>query len=507
MRAEVNDAHIFQQILDERRDPRAVLKEAISNAHDAGASELLIQISASDTDRLKLVFRDNGEGLDRHGIHRFFGLGFSEKATKSTPALIGEKGLGSKLLFNCHHLVLKTRRKGGHTLVAHMDDARDELREGRLPSYTLSATRERHHIGTTVEITDYQIGKAGDAFAPERLIPYLRWFSAAGTIARLIGRPQIGPKVVVEWEGFPNDPSQAIIHGHELPENSTSAEAFCRQFDPFEFEIYDSSGAPVGRVNVAGAVLESEAHVVKDRYSRKAYKGFFLCKDSFAIRSVNSEIAGGTGVWQNFHVMANCQALELNASREDFINTGDGTPFAYVIAALREFLRSAIRGVPFTYRGRPVENPPFHAGAAYLALKKKKQADRLSAAREKHAVDLVSLARRGRIKGSRLPDFEPEDEFGLLAWVALSQNMPRAGSHRVVHASGSFGGSVVLETGAARSRVTRVMRLCIEANSQSLEESLSAGFDGVIAWRAGEDLGHRRDARILVLSDLLKRTS
>ncbi|MFW6106804.1 MAG: ATP-binding protein, partial [bacterium] len=74
----VDPAAEFLEICNDFTEPREIVREAISNAFDAGAN--VIKVTAyvnrsTGIDELVLVFPDDGHGMDMDALEVFFGLG------------------------------------------------------------------------------------------------------------------------------------------------------------------------------------------------------------------------------------------------------------------------------------------------------------------------------------------------------------------------------------------------------------------------------------------------
>ncbi len=74
---EVKAAKSFREIVENFTDPREVLREAISNAYDWGASTIQIKVyeDATRADKELVVnIRDDGLGLSRERFNAFWNL-------------------------------------------------------------------------------------------------------------------------------------------------------------------------------------------------------------------------------------------------------------------------------------------------------------------------------------------------------------------------------------------------------------------------------------------------
>lgn len=117
MHPQIEFKHVLGELSVNRNDPCEVLRELISNAYDAQASNILYM---PIKDRQGLMFLDDGTGLDDqvaiNGItpwEAFFSIG---KSTKKQGDSIGYKCQGSKLCFACARILVATtsdRNSGG----------------------------------------------------------------------------------------------------------------------------------------------------------------------------------------------------------------------------------------------------------------------------------------------------------------------------------------------------------------------------------------------------------
>ena len=98
---QVDAVREFLEIAGDFTNPLEVVREGISNAIDAGASEIKIEFSQPKivgTYVLTIVIEDNGSGMNFGELQSFFDLGNSAK--RYDAAQIGEKGHGTKVFFN-----------------------------------------------------------------------------------------------------------------------------------------------------------------------------------------------------------------------------------------------------------------------------------------------------------------------------------------------------------------------------------------------------------------------
>ena len=91
----VNQISLYREIARNLVNPLEVVREAISNTHDAAAQEISIRIFRNEANQFCIEFADDGDGMGEKEFERFFNLGDSLKAQNN----IGQKGLGTKTFF------------------------------------------------------------------------------------------------------------------------------------------------------------------------------------------------------------------------------------------------------------------------------------------------------------------------------------------------------------------------------------------------------------------------
>jgi hypothetical protein len=375
MKCEVNDVHIFYQIIRERRNPLAVLREAISNAWDAHAKKVKIDITKNSNGGIDLVIVDNGDGMKRSDFKSFFGLAFSDKDEVLN---IGNKGLGTKLFFNSDHVEVMSRSPSQQLYLGTLDKPLAKLENGVVPTYLLKRIKGRKGIGrgTQISIENLNVSSGSAFLSGDLLKSYIKWHTASGNCSKLFRRRGRGITTVIRRELADESQEEIKVNGHEIPKENSELnippEKFANVFDPFTVKIPKRGISGTALVEIAGAVCGSEAHVVKDKRLKKRYKGIFLAKDYFIVKNISNEVFRGSGEWQNFHVIANCQALELTMNREGVLDTSGGLVYSQVIGVLREFSNAVKRGERFRLSGRAVEMSKRYAGRGYSRLKELK---------------------------------------------------------------------------------------------------------------------------------------
>lgn len=104
---QVKDISMFKEIAQNIVNPLEILREAISNSHDAEAKNISILVYRNTAGSFVTEIQDDGKGMNIEEIHRFFNLGDSNKGGIG----IGEKGLGTKTYFKSKRVTLCTQTK------------------------------------------------------------------------------------------------------------------------------------------------------------------------------------------------------------------------------------------------------------------------------------------------------------------------------------------------------------------------------------------------------------
>lgn len=331
----------FLEIAGDFTNPLERVREAISNAIDAGAENIGISFTRPKErghSVLLIVIEDDGCGMDEADLQSFFDLGNSSK--RGDPASIGEKGHGTKVYFNCASIRVDTT-KDGVTLRAHMEAPFASLHDGTLPSADVERV-ERPGVanGTRIEIRGFN-GNQAEVFSHDRLKDYALWFSKFGSWEREIGVETHAAKIL-RLKGLDRDEPEEIAFGHVFPEESLS---ISKLFDEYVVKAPDHYCRKVVRHGALrrhpeikfAALFYIEGNKVKQSYNRMlkrqgvtpppgAYKvqdryGVWLCKDFIPVQRQNDWISTKGSEYTKFHAFVNCQELSLTANRGSVANT------------------------------------------------------------------------------------------------------------------------------------------------------------------------------------------
>ena len=480
---------ILRQVISEKREVFSVIREAISNSKDAGATAVSINVEHQNQ-RLNLEIIDNGEGMSRKDLPNFFGLGFSDK--KRTEDVIGEKGLGTKLYFNSDFVEVWTKPTNGKRgYYCKLESPIESLEKNVLPNYQIKWIKEteKQEQGTKIKISALATSSARDFIYGEKLKNYIQWNTAAGNISYLFGKKQ---KFTVSV-AIANTLNKFNVSRHEIPadnrlesfDRGRHPDSYAARFKPF-CVILNRYTKPV-KVEIAGAIVGSEGHIIKDKRIKKKYKGMFLAKDYMIVKDINEDIFRGSGEWQSMHIVVNCQKLELGMGRDNFINTGGGSVYAEVVECLKSFVNSIKVGQPFIFKGVSYENGETCAGKLYTELSKLKEEYSNFQKELEQSIELASLNERPLLNSRlKLPfSFEPVCDFSTLAlFVSLIgkriRGMPKI---KIISFNNGANGLAirVIQRPSKTGRWSKPLHLKV-VHSLSQQDSIGK-YDGAIFWK------------------------
>jgi hypothetical protein len=433
----VNQIAEFFEIINDFRDPRDAVREAISNAFDAKATELSAEVKMADflgDQALVLIFKDNGEGmvpsdpgLSTPSLDGFFGLGHSTR--RGDKGTIGEKGHGTKTFFNSKRIEVTTWRDGVETY-ALMDNPRGELQQGRLPEYEWDDSKRAippDKTGTEVVIWGYNRNQR-KGFSHHELRDFILWFTKFGSIELELGINHHKGKRL-KLRGLGAETWEELLFGHQFACEDFNIKSL-RQKDPgaptkYFVKKWFEKGIPVKNfpdvhvdivfyiegdkakeynpmIRRQGRKKKEGMYAVEERY------GLWACKDNLPIQRVNEWIAKGQRAITKYHGFVNCQDFKLTANRGDIGNTGEDL-LKSVSETTVDWFENTVRADKI-YRQYEEEleredfyNDPKQEEEEFKRRKKKALAKRVSTVMNKQL-----------LRPAKLELIEPRQEVGVL---------------------------------------------------------------------------------------------
>src|SRR3990172_8150387 len=177
----VNEAKEFLEIAKDFKDPKEIIREALSNSWDAGASKTvlrfdLVPISGTRKKKITVEIMDDGEGMSTEfrpsvnssEIEGFFNLGDSYKPYGS----IGSKGHGTKIYYKSLGIKVETWKQGKRVLAETEGPPWDSLQKGNVPTYRYEETEDTTGKGTRILVDGFQ-AKQSELASLDRLAQYL----------------------------------------------------------------------------------------------------------------------------------------------------------------------------------------------------------------------------------------------------------------------------------------------------------------------------------------------
>lgn len=337
----VDSAQEFIEIALDFSNPLDLVREAISNAFDAEADNIVLEFSVIQEygeKVLKIEIEDNGTGMDEKGLASFFDLGNSLR--RGDENSIGEKGHGTKVFFNSRKIEVITV-KDEKKYHAVMNEPSRELFERRIPKVKVTIDDdETAPSGTSICIWGYNNNRR-DKFTHDQLKDYILWFTKFGSIEREFGIEKKS-NVKLKFKGIDRRDFEELEYGHVFPKESKKVsdlfdkyivEApkwYCKKFiktgslknmPEIEYHaIFVIEGTKVKygynpMIRRSGYNAPAGAYTIQERY------GLWLCKDFMPIQRKNEWITTKGSEYTKFHAFINCQDLRLTANRGSIENT------------------------------------------------------------------------------------------------------------------------------------------------------------------------------------------
>ncbi|NLR58913.1 hypothetical protein HGH93_12425 [Chitinophaga polysaccharea] len=337
----VNETQEFIEIANDFSNPLDLVREAISNAIDANATEISITfetIKLRGEKCLKIVLRDNGSGMDRNGLQSFFDLGNSLSRDKEEN--IGEKGHGTKVYFNSGEIRVVTKKKDSPGYIATMVNPIRKLFDREIPKVDVHTDESITAEGSEITILGYNNNRR-DKFTHNNLKDYVLWFTKFGSFELLHGVEKYR-HTKLHLRGLDSESTEIISFGHVFPGESLTVQKLFEThmvYAPDHYcKVITKSGHLKNFPEIAyQATFSIEGNKIKQSYNgmlRKTGKsrvpgdytvqeryGIWLSKDYIPVQRKNEWITYKGSEYTKFHAFFNCQELRLTANRGSVDNT------------------------------------------------------------------------------------------------------------------------------------------------------------------------------------------
>ena len=358
----VNQISLYREIAKNLVNPLEVIREALSNAHDAKSTEIMIRIYRDSDNVFCIEISDDGNGMGENEFERFFNLGDSQKLQVN----IGQKGLGTKTYFRSAELIVESQQKDTKKrFKAVLSQPWDELNKNHLPKYTfLEIDYQPGKDGTIISIQDYKIDHPERYFNFDTLKDYILWYTAAGSfktkfaniiqLQKYVQNIHISLKVFLRDEI--NDRIEEFAGTHQFSEPNENpsidvnneknprSDNYCKHFGPFHrethidgeyvsFQLYGTISG-INKRNEISHFYQGEKH--KSRF------GLYLCKDFIPIENKHDLLNDPN--YQHYHLLLNSQSFDLTADRNN-VSNGDDPRVIWVFTEFDNIWRTQIKTI------------------------------------------------------------------------------------------------------------------------------------------------------------------
>jgi hypothetical protein len=358
IRPRVNEAREFLEIAKDFKDPREIIREALSNSWDAGASKVtlkfdLVQIPGTYRKKIVVTITDDGEGMSsiKRGeantseIEDFFNLGDSHKPYGS----IGTKGHGTKIYYKSNGIYVDTWKNGNHIHAETEVPPWESLRKGIVPTYRYDED-DIEGKGTTIVVDGFECKQSDFKFdSLQELVRYVLWYTVVGSFGHYFGSPR---KMDVELKpaNSPLPTPITIPFGFQFPTEDTDLSKgsgkYCKIFGPKIIDCEQTKEETPVTVNAIGAILgEDNRESIPHTYEMM---GLWLCRDFIRVERNNfimEEVFKGQYWYRNMLIFANCQQFDLTANRNN-IRT-DQDEYYSAIVGIKQYIEE-IKNSPDT---------------------------------------------------------------------------------------------------------------------------------------------------------------
>jgi hypothetical protein len=351
IRPRVNEAREFLEIAKDFKDPKEIIREALSNSWDAGTAKVVLKFSffpipGTRRKEIMVEIADDGEGMSsvKRGkdntseIEDFFNLGDSHKAEGS----IGTKGHGTKIYYKSNGIFIDTWKDGKHIHAETEVPPWETLKKGVVPTYKYDEDTIDGK-GTKIVVDGFE-AKQSEFSSTDDLVQYILWYTVVGSFGQYFSSHR---KMDVGLKTLTSPTSISIPFGFRFPEEnidlSKGPDNYCKIFGPQTIECGETEEGEKVAVNIVGAILgETNRSIVSHTYEMM---GLWLCKDFIRVERNNliiEDVFGGQYFYRSMLIFANCQQFDLTANRNNI--RSDQEEYDLAINGIKNFLESIKSG-------------------------------------------------------------------------------------------------------------------------------------------------------------------
>lgn len=420
----VDETQEFIEIANDFSNPLDLVREAVSNSYDAGASTIHISfevVKKYGESILKIVIKDDGSGMTREQLQNFFDLGNSTR--RGDGDSIGEKGHGTKVYFNSNRIEVRTSC-GESGFLAVMNEPFKKLFDRQIPSVEVENI-DNAEKGTEIVIFGYNNNRR-DRFTHPILKDYINWFTKHGAIENQFSEPY--KKAALFLKGLGRQDFEGIEQGHRFPDDSKDINKLFEDHLTQAPDFYSKKIIKQGFLKNYPEISYQAIFCIEGKYAKYGYNdmlrrrgysapegaytiqeryGLWLCKDYMPIQRKNEWITHKGSEYTKFHAFINCQEMRLTANR----GSVDNTP-SEVLQDIKDEVIKIYNDVIKSDEWTAMEWLEEEASSYQTTEKEKKNFD--------WRIKKVNRANVAEYKGIQL--VEPERESGVFSiFIMLSQ--------------------------------------------------------------------------------------
>lgn len=387
----VNKASIFKEIANNTLKPLEVVREAISNSMDAGASSIMIEISNEDGAYV-LRIKDDGTGMSLNDIDDFFSIGSSKGKVSQK---IGEKGLGSVTFFKSKRIEVVTLGVDGR-FHAILEDPWKKIKCNEELSFNLVKLEHSDlDQGTEIKIFNYEANSLYNRhFNFESLKDYILWYTAAGSfktkfshvkeLRHLIKNIHSSPmiKLVDKIQGKEEEfvGEHRFSESQENPAHSDDDQfdrmnRYSRAFGPFHRSDFINDKYVSFQIYGTISGVEKRNEIIKfDQGQRHRSRfGLILSKDFIPFINMKEFLLDDNN-YSHYHLLLNSQNFELSSDRNNITNT-DSPEVQWIFSEAKKIIHNQITEIVKDTYFRLKQEDEFHES---IYKRKKETVNRLS---------------------------------------------------------------------------------------------------------------------------------